>query len=234
MALQLSPASQQQIADEAEARAVAAGKKAKKNLWWSFAGFAATAAVTAFFPPAVLPGVIALAGAAVGIMNGAYGIGYSANEHMLRKVKEESSQEGFVEKLQKRAAGLNRIFMRSNKLSDYGMYAAIGLAAVSWLVPVVAPVTWGLYTIGIFTMAGGTLVNAVTRDSSVSIGVISALATNLGEKDTLAAQIKPSNDNPPALSNTPSPSKEFDKAVNGPTADAPAPAPVKTPAPPKP
>ncbi len=236
-ALSLSADSQRRVAEQADADAQRAHAKARKSFKWSLGGFAAAVAVAAVFPPAALVGVAMLIAGTVGIVAGAYAAGHKIDEAMLKSVKKESAKKGFAEKMQKRAGRLSKLFSRSDKLSDYSLFSALGLAGVALLAPPVAPIAWAAYSVAIYTMAGATLVRAVTRDSNSSATRISVLTQELAAQDGLKSAVKPSNENnppaAPALSNAPSPAKEFDKAVNGPAPDAKA-EPVKALPPPKP
>jgi hypothetical protein len=236
MTLVLSADSRRRIAEQADADAQRAHAKAKKSFKWSLAGFGVALAVATVFPPAALAGVAMLVGVTVGIVSGAYAAGHKANESMLKTIKKESAEDGFAEKMQKRAGRLGNLFRRSDKVSDYGLYAALGLAAVAWFVPPVAPLAWSLYSVAVSTMAAATLVRAVTRDPSASATNVSIATQNLATQDSLAPQ--PSNQNqPPAppLSAAPTPAKDFDKVANGAAPEAAKPVePAKAPPPPKP
>lgn len=218
-ALILSSDSQRLVAEEADKEQSRAHEKAKKRLWWTVGGIAASVAITAVFPPAALVGVASLVAATVGFISGIYALGNLVNEKMLNKVKKEAGQEGFTEKMKKRAGTLFKVFNRADKISDYSLYTAVGLAALAIFVPPAAPVAWSLYSAAIYVMAGGVITRAATRDAHKSADTISGLALDLSARDTLKATITPSNNDnqPPApgLSNTPSPAQSFDKAVNG-------------------
>lgn len=227
----LSSDSQRLVAEEADKEALRAREKGKKRLWWSVGGIAAAVAIATVFPPATLTVVGSLVAGAVGFISGIYALGNAVNEKMLDKVKKESGQEGFADKMKKRAGKLFKVFKTADKISDYGLYAAVGLAALAIFVPPAAPVAWSLYSAAIYTMAGGVIVRAATRDAHQSADTISVLTQDLSARDSLKATLAPTgNDNtPPApgLANAPSPSQGFDKAVNGPAPEADKPAPPK-------
>jgi hypothetical protein len=238
-ALTLSSDSQRLVAETAEKEEQRALKSVKKRLWWTLGGFAAAAAITAVLPPAGLTVITTFAAATVGFISGIYGIGDAVNAKMLDKVKKESGQEGFAEKMKKRAGTLFKVFKRADKISDYSLYAAIGLATLAILAPPAAPVAWALYSAAIYVMAGSVITRAATRDAHKSADTVSTLAQELSAHDSLKTTLAPSgNDNqPPApgLANAPSPTLGFEKAVNGPaTPDAPPPAPANKLPPPKP
>lgn len=226
----LSGESQQRIAAEAGAAETRAHAKARKYFKWSIGLFAASAVVGTIFPPAALPGLMALVCATAGIVTGAYGGGHSVNAKMLAQVKTQAGEAGFADKMKARAERLGRIFRRADKWSDRGLYGAMGLAAIAWLAPPVAPLTWAIYGVVVSFMAGATLVRAVTRDPNKSAQALNATTQALAARDAVPPPPPPANTNtPPALS------LDFSKAVNGPApaADV-APAPVQAPPPPKP
>jgi hypothetical protein len=233
-ALILSQDSQRLIADTAGKDEERAHAKAKKSLWWSLGGFAASLAVAAVFPPAALPGVVSLVASVVGIIAGAHAVGHYADKKMLGSIKKDCAKEGFADKMKSRAVRLGNVFRRAGKVSDYGLYGALGFAAVALLAPPAAPVAWGLYSAAIYVLGGATLLSIFTGDAAKSADKMNIATQTVAARDTLAETLKVSNQNkPPALSASPSPGKSFDKAVNGaaPAADA---APVKTPPAPKP
>jgi hypothetical protein len=227
----LSSASQRLVAEEADKEQSHAYAKAKKRLWWTLGGFAASAAIAVVFPPAALTGVASLVAGVVGFISGTYALGNVVNAKMLDKVKKESGQEGFADKMKKRAGTLFKVFKRADKISDYSLYSAIGLAALAIFVPPAAPVAWSLYSAAIYVMAGSVITRAATRDAHQSADTISALTQDLSARDSLKATLTPSNNDntPPApgLANAPSPSQGFDKAVNGPPPEAEKPAALK-------
>ncbi|TAL27567.1 MAG: hypothetical protein EPN97_17015 [Alphaproteobacteria bacterium] len=224
----LSSESQRLVAEEADKEQSRAYAKGKKRLWWTLGGIAASIAIAAVFPPAALTGVASLVAGAVGFISGIYALGNAVNAKMLDKVKEESRQEGFADRMKKRAGKLFTVFNRADKISDYSLYGAVGLAALAILVPPAAPVAWSLYSAAIYVMAGAVITRAATRDAHQSADTISALTQVLSARDSLKVTLAPSNNDnqPPApgLTNAPSPSQGFDKAVNGPAPDAEKPA----------
>ncbi|MEZ0223064.1 MAG: hypothetical protein ACAH83_00795 [Alphaproteobacteria bacterium] len=237
-ALTLSTDSQRLVAEAADQEQQRAQKSAKRRLWWTLGGAAAAVAISVVFPPAALTGVAVLVASAVGFISGIYALGDVVNDRMLSKSKKESGQEGFADKMKKRAGSLFKVFKRADKISDYSLYTALGLAAVAILVPPAAPVAWSLYSAAIYVLGGSVITRAATREAHKSADTISALTQDLSARDSLNAMITPSNNDnqPPApgLANAPSPTQGFDKAVNGPAPDAQPPAPVNKLPPPKP
>lgn len=226
----LSGESQRRVAEEAVAAETHARAKARKYFKWSAGLFAASATVGVIFPPAALPGLMALICGTAGIVTAAYGSGHRLNAKMLAQVKTEAGEAGFADKMKARAERLGRIFKRADKWSDRSLYGAIGLAAAAWLAPPVAPLAWGIYSAVVCFMAGATLVRAVTRDPSKSAQALNATTQELAARDGTPTAPPPANTNTPVL---PGLSPDFAKAVNGP-APAAEPAHVQAPPPPKP
>ena len=229
-ALVLSNDSQRRILEEADADTARARKGAKKNLLWSLGAFAATAAVALVFPPAGLATVAMVATSIVGLLTGVHAAGHFLNERTLGNIKKEIKDDSFVDKMKNRDARISKFARIASKVSDYGLFGAIGMAAAAFLFPPVAPVAWALYSAGIYTMAAGTFANSAARESERSATKLNRLTQALAPHDSLKAVLEPSNQNKPSgLSNTPSPSAEFDKAANGNTPEAAAETPKKAP-----
>jgi hypothetical protein len=237
MALILSTDSRNKIAELADSEQRSETRKTKSRLAWGLGGFAAAVVLGALVAPTGLGAVAVIASYVVGVIGSAHAAGHFINEKTLGKVKAEANEEGFAEKHAKRKSFFNKVFRRSDKISDRSMWGALGCFAVAMLAPPVAPIAWAAYNASLITMGTTALASIVTKYASRSADRVADTTLLLAAQDTLKASIQPSNENKPnapGLSNAPAPGNDFSKAVNGPDNTAPAEAPVKAPPPPKP